>query len=689
MAPSAARLAPPARELFSQWAHLSALSGLAYAQPVYDVFRSDPAALVAVDATGWALILLVAAIALAPPLLMTATEALARAVHRPLGYAVHLAFIGALVALFVLQARSSLGLTRPLSLMLALAAASLGTYLYHRSEPLRFGLSVLAPAPLVLAAIFISSSPVSSLVDPTEGEAPSVTTASGAPVVIVIFDEVPLPSLLDRRSRIDRERFPGLARLARDGTWFRSTASVDSETAFAVPAILTGRLSDANRLPIFSEHPQSLFTLLGATHEIQAAEPITRLCPPRLCPRGRGSAVATAWRAWNELSNFVVERLLPAPLDGAARRAGRSLRRLVGMNPRGSYLQVRADERVDDFQRLVRSIRRGRRPALYVLHTLTSHRPWDRLPSGARYRSEIHGTVEELRWRDNAILVAQGWQRHLLQLTYTDRLLQRLLPRLDREGLYDRSLIVAVADHGLNFALGGSLRKVGPETVAQLAPVPLVIKAPGQRQGRVSDAPLQTVDVLPTIADALDVRLPWRTDGRSGFEGSAVQVRRRRMFDAGHDPVTVPRARLPHGGESLARRLALFGSGDLRSLFTLGASRRLIGQRGSSGDIARDLSGAVHLDGADRFRQVRPESGEVPAEVSGKIGVSTVTGGRPLAIAMNGRIWAATRSFPDGGSERFTAILPEQAFRAGANDVSVLALRDGRGPPRIAVPRRR
>ena len=112
-------------------------------------------------------------------------------------------------------------------------------------------------------------------------------------------------------------------------------------------------------------------------------------------------------------------------------------------------------------------------------------------------------------------LVRQLYQRHLLQLGYTDRLLGRLIARLEETGLWDEALVVVTADHGVSFRVGQSDRRaVTAENVEDIAPIPLFVKAPGQDRGRVTTGPVQTIDVLPTIADALGVRLPWKVDGR-------------------------------------------------------------------------------------------------------------------------------------------------------------------------------
>ena len=90
-------------------------------------------------------------------------------------------------------------------------------------------------------------------------------------------------------SAIDAERFPNLARLAADGTWYPNTTSVAAYTHEAVPAILTGQgVRDENLPPSVSGHPDTLFTLLADEYEISAHEQLTALCAPAICDESTG-----------------------------------------------------------------------------------------------------------------------------------------------------------------------------------------------------------------------------------------------------------------------------------------------------------------------------------------------------------------------------------------------------------------
>ncbi len=157
-----------------------------------------------------------------------------------------------------------------------------------------------------------------------------------------------------------------------------------------------------------------------------------------------------------------------------------------------------------------------------------------------------------------------------------DRLLGQFLNKLERTGLYDRALVVVAADHGVSFEADGTRRTVSAENIADIARVPLFVKLPGQRGGRIDRRAVQTIDVLPTIADVLDVELPWRTDGHSLLEardGSRVVVMSRRDGTRITVPTNVVDADM---SLTLRRKARLFGEGR-DSLFHIGVNTPLLG----------------------------------------------------------------------------------------------------------------
>ena len=75
---------------------------------------------------------------------------------------------------------------------------------------------------------------------PSEAAAVAGPRQSTVPIVHVVFDELPLSTLVGADGDIDAKLFPNFARLARASTWYRNATTVNDLTAAAVPAQLTG-----------------------------------------------------------------------------------------------------------------------------------------------------------------------------------------------------------------------------------------------------------------------------------------------------------------------------------------------------------------------------------------------------------------------------------------------------------------
>ena len=118
-------------------------------------------------------------------------------------------------------------------------------------------------------------------------------------------------------------------------------------------------------------------------------------------------------------------------------------------------------------------------------------------------------------------------QRHFLQTGFADLELQELWRRLKSQGMWDDSLIVVAADHGVAFLKGRRDRRtLDSQNYGEIAPIPLFIKAPGQKKGKVNDAYVETIDILPTIFDLLHLKPKVKMDGHSAF---SPEVQKRRL----------------------------------------------------------------------------------------------------------------------------------------------------------------
>jgi len=528
--------------------------------------------------------------------------------------------------------------------------------------------------------LFLLVSPVRGLlvpVDPSDASVRGGPSRSSTPIVHIVLDELPTSTLIGADGEVDAERFPNFAQLARESTFYRSATTVDDLTTEAVPAQVTGENPEQGRLPTVRDHPRSLFTLFERSHDLTVVEPITDLCPARVC-----ADIRPSWR--DRLSSlrsdlWVVVRLqlLPADLrDGlpaidrvwegfeTANETGAGELR-GGSNLKRDILgRLARNDATAGFARAIASLedRRSSRPPLLFLHSTLPHGAWRFLPDGRRY--DIDGVefpgLASAGWTGPQWQADQGFQRHVLQVQYTDRLVGSVLDALRASGRFDAAAIVVTADHGAAFVAGQPRRPIGAENAGVIAPVPFFVKLPGQRSGGVDDRAVRTTDVLPTIAAAAGVTLPWKADGMPASErpvdGAAV--------------VSVSHAGEPVFREPLGSVLALRRARDVfearllrRGLYAIGPRPELIGRRV-----------AVRSGGARRIA-LDPESAVIPSFVSGEL--EGTRAGTELAVAVNGRIEATTRVYRENGTSRYAALVPPASLRAGANAITVAEIRAG------------
>ena len=192
-----------------------------------------------------------------------------------------------------------------------------------------------------------------------------------------------------------------------------------------------------------------------------------------------------------------------------------------------------------------------------------------------------------------------------------------------------------MADHGVSFRVGATDRRtIVPANARDIAPVPLFIKFPRQRRGRIDRSLFRTYDVLPTIARRIGLRLP---RGLSGRPAGSRAIRRRGRISvlsrASIGRVTFSRRGLRRAKRAaLRRKLALFGQGP-RSLFDFGPNRGLLlktvnrySVAGAAGGLRAQLSDPSDYQDVQLGIPVRPGPRDRPG-ARGPPGLAPRSGG--------------------------------------------------------------
>ena len=693
----------PARVLALAWLHLAVLWAFAFAEPLFGVLSDSPEFFVARGNTRADILVFAIALVVVPPTVLALTEAPFIRLPR-VRRGLHLFYVALLAGAFALQVLDDLmGASAGVLLVAAgvLGAGAAAAYALTRGVP--SVLTVLGPAPLVFLALFLLVSPVSKLVLPqSAADAAQADVRSRTPVVMVVMDEFDLNMLMNARERVDATRYPSFAALARTSTWYRNATTVAGQTTDALPALLTGLRPRADGLPTSIDYPNTAFTLLGDSHQVRATETATEMCPERICgARIRESRSERLRKLNSDLRIVSLRLLLPEGLRdglpavdrtfGDFAEGGRTDEDAAAATGREAEVpSAFFEDRRRAVDRLVRGIRPGaRRPGFHFLHAAFPHVPWEYLPSGQRYfvnGPPEPGLVDE-KWSTQPAPARLGMQRHLLQAGYADRLVGRIVRRLRTAGMFDRALVIFAADHGVSFRPGGSRRLIRQATGSDIAAVPLFIKYPGQKRGRIDDSMVRTVDVVPTIARELGTRLPWEADGRAitrgGRPGAGVRVF---SGDSGFFVELSAAQFLRRRRQGLRRMIGLFGAGDGGAgLYASGPDRGLLGRDLVGLGVAGAAGGRADLDSTEGLSNFRPGAPVVPSFVTGTLDRAA---GRPptrLAVAVNGTVRGVSVSFRERGGHRFATIVPAGSFRRGYNVVDVLRVEGSVGGPRLVL----
>jgi hypothetical protein len=693
--------------------HVAGLWAVAVVQPVLDIVGRAPEFFVAHRAGPTDFLLLLAGLLLVAPLAPIALIGLGGVLGARARSLVTGTLITVLVGLVAVQVAKQLGgTTWTVAVPPALAAGLVAAVSYSRFAGVRSFFTVLAAGILIVPLAFAQQPGIRRLIVPDgKRSAPADPGTAGirpSPVVMIVFDELPLVSLLDEGRSIDPNLYPNMSALAHDGVWFRNATTVSAYTRWALPALVTGLRPKRDAVPTSGNFPDTLFSFLGRTHRFEVIESLTAMCPRSLCVdptdtvRRRLSGIGADLSI---VAGYVfltpdLQKRLRLP-DLTTQWAGFKRGADAGMDVSPGAWQRQHDKRfMEDRRQLVGSFIDGisasdQQPTLYFLHTLLPHQPWVLLPSGQRNSSlaPLPGALREVPLTDEWEL-AQNQQRHLLQVGFIDRLVGRVVARLKDTGLYDRALVVITSDHGVAFMAGEPNRTLSLKNVAEIMRVPLFIKFPtgvpiaslfpdvNEHGQRVSDRNVESIDIAPTAAHVFGLRLSWPTDGASMLEVSAPPRPEKRI--AAGEGSTVQRygAEGPPIDEALGRRIGTFGSANMYRIPRPPRFGELVGHPVTDYRIVASPQ-IADLRHVSKYAQFDPDADSVPFDVSGDLrGRRKEDGPAYVAVAINGVIRAVTRTW--ASKSGWLATPPLDAWRRGGNELEVFLIAESETHPVLA-----
>jgi|GEM_PF-2278757 len=489
---------------------LLALWSFAVAQPLYDLLQQNPTYLTAHELAGWPLLLFALVVSFLLPIGLMAVFFVPAyfvvPLRKTLPWLFTFAAFGLFMALFNGFLRKLFPEISSATELFVSALCSLIMVWIVRRNALAFEfLRLLAFAALVFPAIFLWQLPASYMQSELENSEHELAITGTTPdIVLVVFDELALTTMLDDAQQLDEQRLPNFVAFAQDATWYSQASAVAASTRMAVPAILSGITPVLKKQPDAVSHARNIFSMLKGSYALNVEEPITRLCSFSQCRRTEvlrlvilDTAVVIGHIA---APKWLVNRL--PPIGG----------HWVGFwNPdlMGSGSPVARDERVASINRFVQGLERTGSPGLHVLHSLLPHVPYTLLPSGERLLR--HGTTPGHlisrtggdRFIDEPWAVTESRYQYEWQLGYVDSALGRIVAQLKSVDKYDDAIVIVTADHGLRLVPGKNRREPDVDSFIDIASIPMLIKLPGQSVGKKDDSVFQSTDIMALIEGVL------------------------------------------------------------------------------------------------------------------------------------------------------------------------------------------
>jgi len=673
----------PSAHSYTDYLHLFVLAGFAFAQPLYEVLGRNPEFFSVHRAEPIQIVSIILILSAGIGLFLALTEFATQIFGNKLRRIVHNVQVFLLIALIVAApAKWWMVYSDLIAGAFVMTVALISTVAYARLNFIRLFMTALSPAILIFPLLFVFNTPVMGLVLPgKKAELAEVQIANSVPVVLVVFDEFSLTSILDSNGSIDAGRFPNLNSIASESFWFPNAVTVSQATTEAVPSILTGRFPrpEERLMPNLNDYPDNLFTLLGGSYSMNVLESVTSLSGQK------DTVLHTLAPLLYDIAVIYLHLVVPPQLseqlpqlDGRWTGFGQSL--ISGdMDTKATSTGHRKINKAGQLEVFLSEIESTSSSQLHFIHTLLPHMPHQYLASGQRYSMSStapDGLISDADgWADKESLLITAYHRYIQQLGYVDSFLGDLRDKLKSAGIYDKSLVVITADHGVSYQIGQSRRKANEFNANEILNIPLLVKLPGQKEGIISERFVSSADILPTIIDVLKADVPWKLDGHSVFSEK----------EPSHSGIEIPRAgffskETLFGRNRLGWQIENFGEHtSLNQLIPKGPNHELAGRNINNIRIGKSVDMVISSSDFMSLEDVDKSGNFLPALIKGRIKGSSIEV-LPLAIAVNGTIWATTQTSRWRGQRNyFSVLMPSAALTEGRNIIKAYLIESSKG----------
>ncbi len=325
-----------------------------------------------------------------------------------------------------------------------------------------------------------------------------------------------------------RDTSPNIDRIAKDGVVFTNYYTSDAPCLPSRTALMTGQFGihsgvvghGGTAADIRPEGPDRAFRDRLASNSLPGMLRRAGLHTALISPFGERHTSWNFYAGFKEMYNTgkggmeSAEEVTPTVLDWVERNAA-SDNWFLYVNYWDPHTPYRVPEEV------VNPFAEEPLPAWISEEVLEKHMrkvgPHSALDMWMYSNRNMWGTEEYPRYPgeiNSMATLRQAMDGYDLGIRYMDEHLGRVFAALEAQGVMDDVIVIITADHGENM---GELGIYGEHGTADQATcrIPMIVRWPGMKQGHSDDAFHYNVDLIPTLAELLNVKAHSSWDGRS------------------------------------------------------------------------------------------------------------------------------------------------------------------------------